>query len=39
MDFDEQKRFFTDFLDKDCDDIGIDDKDEIRAYLVDASNK
>ena len=38
MDFDEQKRFFTDPFSKDTDKDGVDDKNDIREYVFDAQN-
>ena len=39
MDFDEQKRFFTDVFNKDSDGDGVSDKNDIREYVFDAQNK
>jgi hypothetical protein len=38
MDFDEEKRFFTNPFDKDTDHDGVDDKSEIRQLIFDAQN-
>ena len=38
MDFDEEKRFFTNPFDKDSDHDGVDDKSEIRQSIFDAQN-
>ena len=37
MDFDEQKRFHTDFKIQDTDGDGFSDKDDIRKYMFDSS--
>jgi hypothetical protein len=39
MDFDEQKRFFTDKSKKDSDQDGVSDKNDIREYVFNAQNK
>jgi hypothetical protein len=38
VDFDEQKRFFTDPLKEDTDNDGVSDKNDIREYVFDAQN-
>lgn len=39
MDFDEQKRFFTDPHKKDSDNDGVSDKNDIREYVFDAQDQ